>query len=81
MEYAVEANLDTREPSRYKAAYAYGDAAAKNPPKASTDSERAGRWRAAGIGVDGSEADARTQQAEQKLKNDGQDDAAPDGCP
>ena len=58
-----------------------GDAAAENPPNTGANTERAGHWRAAGVGVDGSKADARTEQAEQELKNDDEDDAANDGGP
>jgi hypothetical protein len=81
MQNAVEAYLNTGEPGRDKAANAYSQAAAEDPPKTGTNSQRAGQWRAAGIGVDGPEADARAKQAEQKLKNDDEDDAARNGGP
>ena len=58
-----------------------GDTAAKDPPNTGTNAEGAGARRAAGIDVDRAEADARTQQAEQKLNNNNKDDAAHDGSP
>ena len=64
MQDAVETHLDAGKPSCDKAADADGQATGEDPPDTGTNSKRAGHWRAARIGVDGVEADTRTEQAE-----------------
>ena len=81
MQDAVETHLNAGKPGSDEAADTNGQATGEDPPNPSADPHRAGHWRAAGIGVDGVEANACTEQAEQKLKNDDEDDAADDRGP
>ena len=76
MQDAVEADLDAGEPSRHKAAHADGDTTGENPPEAADNSGHAGGRRGPCIGIDGPQTHSCTEQAEQKLKDDGENDAA-----
>ncbi len=81
MQNTVETDLDAGEPGGDEAANADGDAAGENPPEARGYSKRAGRGRAAGVGVDGPQPHARTQQTEQELEDDDENNAPEDRSP